>query len=268
MEDVLDTNSKTDDIISSLTDYFPVLSIIGLGYGIINQYSYYLPFNINILEYTDFSELLLDTLNHLIIIVIPGLFIIILLTSIIFKILDKQDKQLTNLDVPGQLEYFNRASTRYSRRKKIITWIMFSGYSALILLYVGEYFLYKIFNILNFLFALLNGFFGMSFILYLDYFPPIFKKIFNKEISKRLYVLIACCIIFLWIAICNGLYRSNKVKNHSTLGTYAIIGKDTIKSTKKYFYIGKTKGYLFFYNDSTKHTDVINSKDMKILSIN
>jgi hypothetical protein len=81
-EDVANTDVDKKESITKITSYFPLLTIIALGYGVINQLVYYLPFNINILEYTEFDEIILSTLQHLVIFIIPCLIIMILFESL------------------------------------------------------------------------------------------------------------------------------------------------------------------------------------------
>ena len=234
---------------------------MALGYGIINQSVYYSIFNINIFEYTDLTELLLNTLNHLIIIIIPTLLIASTIAYIVDRILVKRLQHLTLAEL---IDYSSNNPIK-KKTKSTFYWIAFGLFILYVITFLLEYFIFKKFLPLN----ILQGAIVMSFMLvlgfYMDYFPGTYKSFFGREVDNRLYVIIFTSIVLLGISTFKGVHNGIETKRNLTKGFYIINDKDTIRSTNNYYYVGKTKGYVFCYNELTRYTDVYSDKDIKLM---
>lgn len=100
------------------------------------------------------------------------------------------------------------------------------------------------------------------------YFKRIYEENYHRSFnSKYITVVTACtCILFLTVAI--SATDSVDVLTYSTYGTYIEIGAKKIASNENYYYIGRTKNFIFFYNSKNNQTDVFQNKDITKLSIN
>lgn len=249
---------KQNFTISELISYLPILSLLAISYGVINQTIYYLPFHINILQYTDLNELLLASLYHLVIIVIP-------LTLVILSILYLIYLKINNNKLKRKIDKVN--FKRNFNLEKLFYGMIFFTFVLNQTTVWSEFILIDKFDSVNFFEALIGLFFAIIFLFYATRFKKVYRGIFNHEIDKKLYGLIYTIIFILWFSICGSLEAVWQVQNKPPLGTYLIIDKDTIKSTKKFYYIGRTKNNVFFYNADTKNTFVYDNKNIKLLSI-
>jgi hypothetical protein len=98
------------------------------------------------------------------------------------------------------------------------------------------------------------------------------KKILSKgglQINGVEYFFMQCVVIIIYLGTMHGLIMADSVKNlHSTSGTYIIVNnKDTIKSNKTYYYIGRTNNYVFFYNAKNRFVDIFPEKDINKVSL-
>ena len=257
------TEGGKKDPIAATISYFPLIGGIALGYGIINQSIYFSIFNINILEFTDLTELLLDTLNHLIVIIIPTLLIASITVHVIDRILDKRLRRLSTAEL---IDYSNNNPVKKAT-KSTFYWITLGIFILYVITFTVEYFVLKKFDTLNILQASVVIFFMLIIGLFMDYFPGTYKSLLNKEVDSRLYILIITSIVLLGVSMYKGIHSGIETKRHLTKGFYIITEKDTIKSTDKYYYVGKTKGYIFYYNELTDFTDVYTDKDVKLMHL-
>jgi len=257
-------NSEKDkkDYLGKIVSYFPFFAVIALGYGIINQYVYYYFFNINILEYTELNELLLDTLNHLIVIIIP---FIVLFSIALYIIIKSVDREYEKLSVEDKAKRIGESSIKKKPSKTY--WVLGSMSVMFIICLFSLYIIDKRFSLLDNSYNISIMLSCLLFTLCTDYFPELYKRIFGRKIETSLYLILLSCLLLVGISITKGLYNASETKKNINNKIYVINDKDTIKSSKHYYFIGKTKGYFFFYNDTANTTDAYGIKDIKIFHL-
>ncbi|WP_183556456.1 hypothetical protein [Mucilaginibacter sp. SP1R1] len=242
--------------------YLPILTICALGIGIINLLVYYYPFNLDILIYTDINEILLETFTNLALCVLIFLFIQAFAELMIFirnrklRITDKNDARLT-------------LKISYKTANLIIIIFAIIITIALVVLLVSirkpKYSLiYQELKLVSI---------GVYFITLLAvslrvYFSLIYEINYFKPLNLNYTTVLNVVYIMLFYTTFFSLKKSISTKLFSTYGTYIEIGAKRIISNKNYYYIGRTKNFIFFYDAKEDFTDVYQSKDVSLLSVN
>lgn len=232
----------------NLTNLITSLTLCSFVLGITNLTVYYYFFSFNIFDYIELSEIAIHVIKDGIMILLP---ILILVISAIFF----NGKTVIPSNVRGN-----------KTPKRIIRYLIIIGILILAIFITYEYITSKI-SLPFFLYFIFS-----FFTPYIWEFPfKIRRKLelnFGIKINTFALILLFAIVLCLTGGIFNSLIRVDFVKEkHGYTGTYILVGRDTIMSTKNYYYVGRTNNYVFFYNEKTKATDVYPEKDVDKISI-
>ncbi len=232
----------------SLTNLISGLTFCSFILGIINLTVYYYFFHFNVFSYIELSEIAIQVIKDGILILLP---IIILLISIIFK---------------GKTINASTSNAIKQKNYNVIRYLIILGIILIGIFIFYEYFINKI--SLPFLLYFIFSFFAP----YIWDLPFKIKRHLEQnsgiKINAFSFVLLSAVILCITGGVFNALIKVDSVKyKHINSGTYILMGKDTIKSNDNYYYFGRTKNYVFFYNEKTQYTDIYQEKDINKLSI-
>ncbi|WP_299291025.1 hypothetical protein [uncultured Mucilaginibacter sp.] len=232
----------------NLTNLITGLTLCSFVLGITNLTVYYYFFSFNVFDYIELSEIAIRVIKDGIMILLP---IVVLVISTLFF------NGKTIISSPA----------RSNRNvNKLVRYLIITGFLLLASFIFYEYITSKI-SLPFFLYFIFS-----FFTTYVWELPFVIKKKleFNFGIKINMFslILLSAVILCLTGGILNSLIKVDSVKDkHAYTGTYILIGKDTIISTKRYYYFGRTNNYIFFYNEITKATDVYPGKDINKVSI-
>jgi hypothetical protein len=244
--------------------YLPILTLISLGVGVLSLLVYYYPFHLDILTYTNINEILLGTAISLIKCIVLFLFtqavghVFAYQRVRVLKIVDSNDSRLM---VKINLKTIN-----------IIMILVFTCLTILFILFLrlieGVDFLgedvgtdFRTIVIGTYIYSLLSS----AFVLY---FEPIYRRLYFKSVTFD-YINIVFIGTFIIIhTIGFSLKDAVNARLLSTYGTYMTIGSKRIVSDENNYYIGRTRDFIFFYNAERNFTEIYQSKDVTLLSLN
>lgn len=237
-------DKKTETSELSITTIISYLTICSFTFGSSYLIIYYSFFYFNVFNYIDLNEIVTHIIRDEILVSIPYLFVLFTMLS-------------------HEKEAVDSSSSTEIKRRNILLLII----SAFVIFFFSYcYFTNKIDKplVLILLFTSIVSFFvGYGFS-----FRNTLKKLLLEKYTFKNYLLIFLLVISICTSFIFSLLRVEKVKYlHSNNGSYIIAGKDTIKSTNTYYYIGRTNNYVFFYNEKTEFTDVFSEKDISKVSI-
>lgn len=227
-----------------LYNFFPLVSLWALIYACVGLYFYYVNFNINIFQYLDLNEIVQITLaRFIIIIVFFGLYIFI-------ETILSFEKKENFLDAGP---------------KKNFKLFLYPFYVAIIL-YLVLFLLDKYLELNNFFSTIRT--FSLSFIVFI--LPVILSLlyIYSSE-DKKQVATVVFMLTFYYSIIISGLlghYSYEKLIS-DPVGSSIIFNDNLIESSSDYFYIGHTKNYVFFYNDSLKSVDIYSSPSVSRMTL-
>lgn len=215
-------------------DTLPLVTTLLITLGVFRLISYYDPFGIDITAYLEVSEVLLILFSYFtkIFLYFAGIYCFILLIA---KILD----------------------VSFINVKKILGLISIAMMvlSASISAFIGNV-------------EISNAMYDIALILLAIIFIQEYQS--NDIVDKQL-------LIFLSIALFVGLLSSVKIggrseaeKIMSDVASYDVRMKfdsTVVTTSNSYFYIGRTKNYLFFYNKKSKFADIVATSSIKELAI-
>jgi len=258
---VPETASKTDYSNLFIT-YLPVLTLISLGIGIVKELVYYYFFHLDILNYIDVNEILLATVTNLIkcvLIILSTQIFIEIFIYLRIRILKINDYNKSNTEITFTLKLAN-----------IITTIILVIYALIFILFYNKFTSERIFSVSQewhfFLATYLAT--GLLLIFSVIYFPLIYQTNYSKPINSRYIKIVIAGITILSWTINFSLKEVTETKFLATFGTYIEIGGKKIISDQNYYYIGRTKSFVFFYDTKEDYTDVYQSKDITLLALN
>ncbi|MFD2543729.1 hypothetical protein ACFSSB_15465 [Lacinutrix gracilariae] len=86
--------------------------------------------------------------------------------------------------------------------------------------------------------------------------------------NKNLNVLVYLAIISIVYSVSSGFVSAYKViENESKLKYEFKFEENTISSSEKKYYLGRSENYLFFYNNTSKVSEVIKTNNLKSINI-
>lgn len=250
--------------INKLKSSLPFFTLIFASLGYIKLYSRYEFLGIDIVNYLDFSEILLLFIKEIII----GFFVLIFIVFI-YSI---SKKTLLKIEKLRELEL---------KKAKILRkiWIHFKAVLPLVLLsiliqlfhYVYDKNLiidqgekaYRLHFGLSYALSILIAFTAMLFIL--NIIQSRFKNIDLKIKSQIKYLILAYTVLSMVIYFGNqALTYRDKVRGEKKVN---IITNDLEIFTNQHMpYMGETRNYIFVYDNHNCETIVINKKDIESLS--
>lgn len=222
-----------------ITENASVFTIIILICSLFKNVRYYENWNIDILNYVDFSELLFLIISDL------SLFLLFLLGLYITYLI--------------QISLYSELYKQVKQRKITFSYKKFfeSKYKSFIFLLIILYSLTNLFSYFPNKFTL---FILTGFVFYFFCFIP---NNFIKNISE-IYYLFALLISMLLLGYLKArLDISNISVNKNLNNTFYINGK-AIKTNNKFYLIGMVKNYIFFFDVNTKSAIVYKNNFEKI----
>jgi hypothetical protein len=224
-----------------MTSIISFIALLLLVFSALKLFGYYIFFNLNIFSYIDISELLPQSLF--------SIFHLIFFSFISLVITDQtRHIWLENLKGGGQIGRM----LFLSNFKKIHWWIVIT-----ILIMLPIYLYYLVITDVSS--KLTSVALHLTIIINVTLFSQLWLYL-RKIKLKILYSILPISLAFLISGFLEGNIEYNKLLN-STLKTSYIIfeskGKETeVRSTSSYYFVGRTKSYIFFFDNNTKLTTV------------
>lgn len=219
-------------MIRNLKDYLPILTGILILNSAVHLIKYYNMFGISIIDYMDFTELVLGFFDDFLIIVYSLLSILIwvLLEDFIFN---------TN----GNLTHVKNSKAKRMQfyRISILAFLGIHLLSQLALIWLKEYYVYLSTIVIFFLVIFW-----------------IFKK--GASIDKySKYVITVLSLIYL-LYLLAGFNAAEIIERKDKTEVTVILENKTIRTNENLRYIGKSRNYIFFYNLIEQASIVIPTK--------
>ncbi|MBS1649218.1 MAG: hypothetical protein JSR09_05875 [Bacteroidetes bacterium] len=239
--------------LAKLTTYFiPFLIFVGS----LRLILFYRLFDISIVDYLDFSEVLISFLD-------TAIFYLFALFIPIFIILSFWGEAMGR---QSNIDFAKKAELTFGQRLKGDIKQNF----ILVLLYTTVFFfiIFKgTWTLQGFLLLLLNP--GLFIILFIVRELRIaYKRQFNYSIPVTYINLFLLSYLFIVVVIQNVLSDVQDItKKYKYYGTTVFVGNDIIKSDSTITYIGQTKNYLFFNNLLKKENIIYPKTNLKKLIV-
>jgi hypothetical protein len=227
-----------------------ILGIFLIFTGVVKVYTYYKLFKVSILDYMELLETLVLFMDNLMAYILFST----LLSSIslnFFYIIDVEGESFNNLVI---VSFLNRFKTYLDNLRVSIAFFGIGIISACIYFFIRP-------NILKhelwlYFICLLIGFiaipiFSVEVKIALAKFYTINTSVYNVFF----FILLATFIFFAIANAYNEAYKVKKKKYYSEMIFEFDYGK--FKCTNDFYYIGKTKNYLFFYNSIEESSTII-----------
>lgn len=222
--------------------------------GFFELWIYYKIFNLNIIYYIDFSEIIVSFLGDILILILISIGLIY--SYYMFNIKFNLQEELKNIEEKSKIKYSKRLV-------KIL-----KGYSGtfigIFIIGIMIFFLFKT-NVLKWIGVVII----LQNILYIP-FDIIIQEIriayYNKHkelASTNIFVYIFEFIAILLMLSFFTLNEAQSVKNYYYYGTEVTINSNVMKSDSIEYFIGKTRNYIFFYNDTAKVARIFPMDDVK-----
>lgn len=220
--------------------------------GIIRLYLFYKSFNISILPFIELEELTVLAFDNF-------LFFIIFLISNIFiaSFFYKKQKSEKNRRVDRLKEY------GFFKIDKILLLIILVAF-----LYLIQYQLEKVlfYEFILWVVLLIVGIY-INPLIYIES-----QKILKKKailINRPTIILILSAVNLFCFAGVSGISEAYKIKtmNYYSGSEFKLSNETSIVSDSQKYYVGKTKGFLFFYQPEEKVTHVIPSSFIEKIEI-
>lgn len=257
-----------------LKNNLPIISIGLLIMGTINLMLYYSYFNIDILSYLDFTEVLQIQFRLFAIIITACIAQVLYLTSSL-----KLSEILINRVVPNPNKPTKHNRFLVEFDKRFAKYLRGLSNSSLLILLGVVVIIGGIIFIINFpqsaiSMGLILSIFPLSLAI-VHAFRMIKKesiynfddiKDVNLKADKLKYVLIYLVIVYVSGVIAR--VQAFAILSHkSTYEATVVLDKKTFATNKNYRYIGRTKGFTFFYDIAKKQAEVFPNGDIKNMFI-
>lgn len=219
--------------------------------GILYPFTYYAFFFFNVFDYMELNEIAIHAIRDGMIILLPYF-----LFYYIGFIHSKSSNSIAN----------NETNDRVRTTSKFFLYFLRIGLAVLYAFYIYEYVRGKT------TLPMLLFFIFSSFYAYIIEIPVLIRNKLLPSLGYKINAVenlfLITIVLTMYGSITLGLTRADSVKfSHSTTGTYILMNKDTIKSDSKYYYIGRTNKYVFFFNEKLHFVDVYPEKDINKLSL-
>lgn len=245
-----------------ITGYIPVLTLISLVFGIVSLASYYSYFGINILSYLELNEIIFRTARDLVFVVGGGIFGYIITGKQYEEYVREDDEKWSKIEATySSTNLINLILSDLSL--KITFWVLFIIEIVLIVSFEVGWLMPKAFWIA---FGMLWMVIGLTFStveVKRRYFIK-YRRFPNSEIILFVRLLVIVCLGGMMMAYLEVERVERRNKEYQTT---IIVNNETIKSNSRYFYLGKTNSYVFFYNDSTNVAEIFPMSSISKLSL-
>lgn len=239
----------------------PYSGVILIIFGFIKFEIFYALFGINIANFLDLTEILTLFMNDILIHV--SIFIIVSL--LFFLIIPKKETDIGNALITETI----KEKSFWKRLKAyngsgVNTLFVFTSYIALCII---SYFVdnTQTWIYLSISFLIIGSF--IIYILCLEFRRQYFIK--HNSFLSTIYIRFIYYISFIILITIKSAYTDYKLIliNKPYSGTIIKTEKKTYISTKKFYYIGMTKNYIFFHNEIDNSNRVIPISEVKEILI-
>lgn len=248
---------EKSNFLSDGLKFLPLFSLLLFALSISKQILYYYYFNLDILSFLDLNEVVVEYINSLL---VTLLFFIctVGLTFIMVRSLRKQSKLYRRFTDKIMASNQSLILFFFILLVSLLTSIGYVRYYLNLSTYeFDEWVKVAVTEYLMSLFVIIFLAHIPIFLLEKGYITFNFSHIFT-------YVFILLLIAF---TVVDGRNLSFYKKVNSSYGTSFKIGNNIYKSTPTYYYIGKTKNYVFYFNAINESTTAYQMKDITSLNI-
>ncbi|QEC78760.1 hypothetical protein [Mucilaginibacter ginsenosidivorax] len=253
------------DIVSSFLFYIPLFLVMSYLIGIIKMIVYYQYFNLDILSLIDISEAVNIALGNL----LRSIFVVVILIISI---------NLLKYPIKVYAEILAAMTFILNRYKKpnyniIVGSSIVSLFLVSIFMFFEEWRNHKVFNRLDSLEMLEQLSICVSLFVAIFFNFLTINSYFSILKYKNLSTFVLAIIILSETALFSAIKNiQQSIESHNTGTSITILNPISkaevlIKSDSCYFYIGKTKNYIIFYNDKTQITEIYPQSEVKKASL-
>jgi len=222
--------------------YFPMFLVF---LGTLKLIVFYNSFNITIVEYLDFSEVLISFVDSIIFYIAIFLLPLLILLSFWGKSMGKINSETFQENI--QMSFTERIIKDLKKRKIIYTLFLIE---IIIIVFWGKWDEAKVALIIMF-----PGMYIVDFVI--SELRIAYKKQYNYYIPPtylNTYTILSLFTIFI---IRDTLNEVIEIKyNHKYYGTEVQFENEKIKSDSVNNYIGQTRNYIFFYNLNNRESNI------------
>ena len=235
--------------IDNILKFLPLIGFLLIGSGCVKLMIYYKAFKLRVFSFLDLQEVLLSFTDNLI-----SYFFILSLTFITgFIFYNNLDTSGLTIDLLKNIVFLKRISL-YLKANWIIVIIV-------VLLSIGAIAFWKLRQNIFGYEAIAIIFVLLICLLLVPITINEINLVYYRSNQQSLdfnYLIITMGAIALIFYVTGSAYNEiNKVKNFNYfMGSEFIIENKEIKSTEKYYYVGQTKKFIFFYNSELDHSEV------------
>lgn len=216
---------------SRVIKYLPILSVYIIILGLINVYSYYSNFQIEIYQYISITEIG--------IILTKELFFLCLFSCIVIVL------------IIGYKDYANRIGKQSIRQKRHLIFLFRVLKRAFFLVFISTFLILLLINLELFLVVDkdLIMFYTSFFLLVMTIPIFIFRfKFLIKTFGIEKTVVFLFVLTTISLMLTSASYSSYRTRHGKYYGTIVMTSDSTYISTDSSFYIGKTQSYIFIHN--------------------
>jgi len=243
---------KKDKI--KLLDYAPYLGSLIIFLGVCRLSVFYGSFNVNIVPFLEFSEILTSFLDLLVLFIVMAIYSII--QNFMMETKSSQETQQTRVQKLYE-------QTSFLKRLKFYFYV-FSEMFFFVLIISVVFFVFKHFFNTEFtnkdyirfltLYLLLVGYLMLQYEIQIKHHFHHSSTRQRMVTSASMYLLLMVSIVWLFAT-----YQADRIKVYKSTKGMTLLFTDApnFVSTENDYYIGKTQKYVFVYHEKTKTTDVI-----------
>lgn len=232
--------------------------------GVTRLLFYYSSFGVTITNFLEFSEIITSFLDILAIIVIQFVFGII--QSFLMKSKKEIDEENSLREkLLDEANFFIRLKLYCAYYYRLI----FNTLGMLLIVSILSFFSKNI-NYTTIIYLSLSS---LSLFIYAIIVVEVdvkHKLVNSSDKDKQFSGLLLYSLLFIGLTLTYSYSQVENVKvKKTTFGTSIILEDNTILvSDSSNYFIGKTQGYIFFYHEATKSTDIIPVSKLKKMTIN
>ena len=235
--------------IDNLLKFIPLIGFLLIGSGFVKLMIYYKAFKVRIFSFLDLQEVILSFTDNLI-----AYFFILTLTFITgFLFHNNLESEGLIMETVNGMGFIERLLIYIKSNWTIIIIIIALNVGAILFWKFRE-------NIFGYEAIALIFVFWISLL-----FVPIFIYEVNlwyfrsnhQSIDLNYLILVMGAITMIFYVVGSAYNEINKVKKFNYFkGTEFVINNKKVTSTEKYYYVGQTKKYIFFYNSEQDYSEV------------
>lgn len=240
-----------------LKQIVPFASAFLIFLGSLKLTLYYRAFNIQINYFLEFTEIITAFFSDLI--ELGAMFLFVTLFTFLF---DTESERVDRGKMQNLYINENKFFNRIKHAKLFIYYMFFFNLIFLITFLYFKYILIKFNPLINTLWIFLNLQL-ISTILLLEYKRKHFI-IYNKRLHPSISNIILYVIIITFMLINRTFAEINSVKEGKKYyKTTFTLGNEKVVSDSLHYYIGKTRNFLFYYNEIENTTTAYSMTDIK-----